>query len=274
MIHRIASLLLLLALLPAGCNFAPGPRWLPTPYVDQRPDFIEAEDLKGVLVLSGKEPGVGTGVVVADDLVITALHVWQRLGKHNPVVEGPFAGGGRIRLGSQWSECLPVANGVMDQEHGDWVLLRVRKPHWSAPAILALHPKALEEMWEPQPGMDLYFAGYATKMFVDGSIDPLAPAPMVQTRVSTPGLADKAELRDGWLADDRRMKLGGMSGGAVCTWNATEERLELIGIFSGQVEIQRKSGGLFGIRFTTHRDDHLVFHRLPEGLSGMLESDG
>lgn len=244
--QRIASLLLLLAL---GCRG-------PARYADERPGFVADRDLAPVVLLAGEPRGIGSGLVVGEDLVLTARHVSDSMLR---VVDGRTV----LRLGRRELNATLVAQG---EGHADWALLRVEGAAWSPAERVALHPH-LALGWRPAPGAELWLAGYATRMFPPEGIDPRLPARMVRCTAG----ASEHDRAGVWAARGRGLDLSGMSGGGVFLWSEQRQRLELVALHISHEENETRLDVALGVGLTLASTDRHVFQSLPPELLERLD---
>lgn len=216
------------------------------PYDDERPDFITGQHLASVVVLGGLDRGIGTGVVIAPDRFVTALHVIEPLREDGPRL--------RFQLRGHPTYGTVIAQG--EGKKDDWAVVQMDTPIWSEDEIAVFADSG------PVPGEKLWSAGYASYMFPPGRVDPGRPAPMVRTTVLRPDPADPG----GIVGEGRGLQLSGMSGGGLFRWNASEDRLELLGVFSSQIAEDHFLTGPFGLRLPTGTDHRMYFRSLPNAV--------
>jgi len=233
---RRLALLGVLQLL-AGCAASP-------PYPDERPDYVTDAHLAGIIVVGGLDRGIGSVVAIGPDRFVTALHVVDPLR-----VDGPRL---RFLLRGRPASGTVLAQGETLDE--DWAIVRVDSPAWSPEDVVTLAESAAV------PGEELWVAGYATNMFPAEGVDPRQPARMVRTRALPPDREDPDEI----VGEGRGLQLSGMSGGGLLRWNGAKERLELLGVFSGQSTEQHFLEGPFGLRLPTRTAHRMRFRSLPD----------
>lgn len=266
------SLASLVALAAAGCRAPEAPipaedrfSFVRHTFDDGTPEYVPAGALDAVVLLSDPvHSTLGSGIVIAPDRILTALHV---------VADMPRDERGRLELQVDGEAAIAVleACGDVDGPHGDWAVLAFELPRWRRAAIV--HPAAHDDGWVPARGQKLLLVGYAKGFFPDLYVDVAAPTPSVEVEVCENGREHPC-----WYAVGEPLHLGGMSGGAAMIWNHDLGRAELIGIFRGYVGSEtrttqhRKIHGVTvqvdetvepGIAFTIHRLPVLVRRPTP-----------
>lgn len=249
---RLCSLSLLLV---AGACVGPELESSPLTrtFADETPAYVTPGALDCVvpiLVDDGSDGlSLGSGVVIAPDVVLTAAHV----------VDALVAGGAPLSVvvdGVSTQATLLGAAG-RDEPHGDWALLQLEDVVTAPPALI--HGPARDPGWEPAPGTEVLLAGYALGFFGVGgdeevSISPDAPTPCVRGQIEADGGAGC------WLAATAPVFLGGISGGAAMVWNLEAQRAEVIGVVTS-----------FLPTLTTQRTTRTL--RMPGGAPRVLTSE-
>jgi hypothetical protein len=247
---RCLSLLLL-----AGACVAPElePSPLTRSFTDETPAYVTPGALDCVvpiLVDHGSDGlSLGSGVVIAPDVLLTAAHV----------VDASVAGGAPVTVvvdGVSTKATLLGAAG-REEPHGDWALLQLEDVVTAPPALI--YGPARDPGWEPAPGTEVLLAGYALGFFgstgdQEISIPPDAPTPCVRAAIEAGGGASC------WLAATAPVYLGGISGGAAMIWNLEAQRAEVIGLVTS-----------FLPTLTTRRTTRTV--RIPGGAPRVLTSE-
>ena len=239
------------------------------PQASDRHARLDEAPFASVVAIAGREVGTGSGTVVGPGLVLTAQHVVEGLLESSGSMEGWFVGSGR-------GTPHVLANGIVDEPHGDWALLRVDEALVAERPAMPLHAAAREPDWEPEPGLEVFVVGYGNAFFEDEIVRPwLPPARLVRTVGELPEPTDDPEhVPVGWaLDDDGRRELSGMSGGPVLVWSEEHARLEQIGVFIATDAFRRRlETPLFDL--TLDEEDFLLFVRLPAALEAYLPRDG
>lgn len=197
-----------------------------------RPDWAEGDRLDAVVLLyDPKRPTLGSGTVLASDLVLTAAHLARLLpldadGTAALEIEGRAE---RVRI---------EACGDPERAHGDWALLRLAEPRFAT--VATLHAPAMAPEWEPAPGTELALAGFASGFYAQPVIDVRDPTPAVTVHacaepVDAPHAPREPAQPPRWWAKGGRRDLHGMSGGACLIQGPQSGAPELIGVFSGYV---------------------------------------
>lgn len=165
--------------------------------------------LEGDSVSMRMELGNGSAVVLDDDLLLTAMHVWSTeddpdgrpddfqyfLGlQRDPTIERTATRDPHFDLvldGTALIEAVahleasgyePLSGLAQDQESSeeslreardrlgqDWALARVDQPWWSAKEVVVLHPPALDPEWSPSEDTPLYALGFAAFFGEEGA---------------------------------------------------------------------------------------------------------
>ncbi len=193
---------------------------------DQTPDFVTPGALDCVVpILVGGADGrdsLGSGVVVAPDVVLTAAHVLAAAPRDDDWVS--------LSVDGVPCRARVLASAAPEAPHGDWAVLQLDEPTRAPPA--RLHQPARAPSWQPSAGMDVLLVGYAIGFFSPAAGGEVTipidePTPCVRATI-------RAEQRpDCWLAATPPLDLVGMSGGAAMVWNFEEQRAEVIGLVTG-----------------------------------------
>lgn len=224
---RVPTLLLGLGLSLCACA---AKAELAVRFDDETPSYVTPGALDCVVPIlldKGKDGQLlGSGIVMAPDVVLTAGHV---VGAEN-------ATGAPISLVVDGVATTATLLGVGSREepHGDWALLQLADLV-SSP-IARIHGPAREPGWRPAPGTDVLMVGYARGFFVGSSsggitISADAPTPCVK------GVFEDGGEGRRWLAATAPLYLGGMSGGAAMVWDIEEQRAEVVGVVTSFVPV-------------------------------------
>lgn len=195
---------------------------------DETPEFVTPGALDCVvpLLLAGVDgqQSLGSGVVVAPDLLLTADHV----------LDAAPRAGDRITLSVDGVTTGATILAALSRQapHGDWAVLQLDEATRAPPA--RLHQPAREPDWQPAPGTEVLLVGYALGFFTPDAGGEVAisvddPTPCVRATI-------RSDPRpDCWIAATSPRYLGGMSGGAAMVWNVEEQRAEVIGLLTSFV---------------------------------------
>lgn len=219
---------------------------------DARRELVESVSLEGVLLLGGLAGGVGSGLALDADHLLTAWHVVDAM------TDGcaPFS----LRVGEHVARAEVVARDVAR----DWAVLRVERPSWRAADAVVLHARAGGRA--PSPGRELWFAGYPAKMFPPDGVPADSRAKRLRAVEAEPVgrfLAAKGPTDD----------LQGMSGGGVFAWSRTARRLELVGVFLAQSETVRGLELPFGLLLPVAIERRLLFEPVPGAVLELARRD-
>ena len=230
----------------------------PTPqgrFGDQTPSHVPPSALDCVVLLyEPKRRLLASATVIRPTSLLTAAHVIDDL---------PRDAQGRIALNVDGVDLVlgVRGEGLPDAPHGDWAWLERQEGRWTH--VAAVHPRALDPEWSPQPGTEVLLAGYALGFFSGAHVDLTAPTPSVRARIEGVNPADLC-----WFATGEALDLGGMSGGPAMVWSEARQRLELIGLFRGTtgtttttttarrwlgLDLGSKSDEARGLAYTVHR---------------------
>lgn len=229
------------ALAATGCAAAP-PR-------GDTPAFLDESDLAPAVLISSTVPGIGSGVVLAPDVVLTCAHVIEH-----------FSADVELSIDGRRVEHSILAAGDARAPNGDWVLLRVDRALRGPDEVARIRA---DTDASPPPGTEVFLVGYPGRSYPGARIDLSRPPRVVRARMATPDDADQ------WRVEGVGWDVAGLSGGGAYSWNAAEERLELFAICVAKSDDDRRLEGPLGLAIPLGRTEHLVLLRLPEEVRAL-----
>ncbi len=194
----------------------------------QAPTPAQLEGLPVCRLMTGWG-GLGSGVPLSDDVLITCRHCLPR-------GSGEVGSRGRIEVDGRRRTFELLSAGQSRDGKDDWAIIRISPPGLPTPAVIDPSRRLRE-------GEQVYICGYwpgesAARLGQD-DLRRLEPQAICTQAVAVQGTRRLPSDVTIFAQAGPEDIFKGMSGGPAAVWNPREQRMEVIGIYIGAAEFEK-----------------------------------